>query len=231
MEEKLYNQEGKEVGKLELPEYVFNLPWNADLVHQVSVSMMANIRMPLAHAKTRGEVRGGGKKPWRQKGTGRARHGSSRSPIWVGGGVTHGPRNDKIYAKKINKKMKSKALYTVLSKKYKNGEIIFVDNINLPMGKTKEALSVIKGLGSIPGYELVAKKRSNALCITVPKEELVSGVKRAFSNIGKSQVITLDNLNALHALTYKYLVLSSAKNIKDFFNTGKEKNSKELSKS
>src|SRR3972149_5550000 len=146
MEEKLYNQEGKEVGKLELPEYVFNLPWNADLVHQVSVSMMANIRMPLAHAKTRGEVRGGGKKPWRQKGTGRARHGSSRSPIWVGGGVTHGPRNDKIFDKKVNKKMKAKALYTILSAKYKKGEVLFVDDLSLRAIKTKDARDTLASL-------------------------------------------------------------------------------------
>ena len=124
METKIYNQKGKEAGKITLPEEVFGLPWNADLVHQVVTSMLGNARTPVAHTKIRGEVRGGGKKPWKQKGTGRARHGSTRSPIWVGGGVTHGPRNDKIYARKINRKMKAKALYTILSKKAKDGEIL-----------------------------------------------------------------------------------------------------------
>ena len=95
MESKLYNQKAEEAGKIDLPESVFNLPWNSDLVHQVVVAMTANRRTPLAHTKTRGEVSGGGKKPWRQKGLGKARHGSIRSPIWVGGGVAHGPRKDK----------------------------------------------------------------------------------------------------------------------------------------
>jgi large subunit ribosomal protein L4 len=130
MDAKIYNQKGKESGKVTLPDAVFAMQWNADLVHQVAVGMMSNARDPIAHTKTRGEVRGGGKKPWQQKGLGRARHGSSRSPIWVGGGVAHGPRNDKNYTKKINKKMKTAALYSILSKKLKDNEIIFLDTLS-----------------------------------------------------------------------------------------------------
>src|SRR3989338_1505182 len=98
MESKLYNIKGEAIGTFDAPEKIFGLPWNADLVHQVVVSMQGNARAGVAHTKDRGEVRGGGKKPWQQKGTGRARHGSSRSPIWKSGGGTHGPRQDKNYA-------------------------------------------------------------------------------------------------------------------------------------
>ena len=99
----VYNKEGKELKQIELSEEIFGLKWNGDLVHQVIVSMLSNARETLAHTKTRAEVSGGGKKPWRQKGTGRARHGSNRSPIWVGGGITFGPRNEVNYKRKINK--------------------------------------------------------------------------------------------------------------------------------
>src|SRR5574343_932022 len=114
METQVYNQKGKSVGSLKLPEAVFGLKWNADLVHQVVTSMESTARTNVAHTKNRGDVRGGGKKPWQQKGTGRARHGSTRSPIWVGGGVTHGPRKDKNYERKVNRKMKAKALFTII---------------------------------------------------------------------------------------------------------------------
>ena len=119
LEAVVYSQEGKKSGSVTLPEAVFGEKWNADLVHQVVVAMQANARQPIAHTKDRSEVRGGGRKPWAQKGTGRARHGSSRSPIWRHGGVTHGPRNDRDFSQKINRKMKVKALYAVLSKKFR----------------------------------------------------------------------------------------------------------------
>src|SRR5207244_4311391 len=112
------------------------LSWNADLVHQVVTSMQANARTSVAHTKDRGEVRGGGKKPWQQKGTGRARHGSSRSPIWKGGGVAHGPRNEKVYTKRITQQMRQKALLVTLSRKMRDGEIIFVDALEMQAPKS-----------------------------------------------------------------------------------------------
>src|SRR3989344_5293646 len=117
MEAKIYDNQGKESGTLVLPEKVFGFPRNEELVRQVYLSEKANARKVLAHTKDRSEVSGGGKKPWQQKGTGRARHGSSRSPIWVGGVISHGPLAEKNYKRKISKKMRAQALFSVLSKK------------------------------------------------------------------------------------------------------------------
>jgi large subunit ribosomal protein L4 len=165
METKIYNIQGKEAGTVKLPENIFGLPWNADLVHQVVTAMRANARGPIAHTKDRGEVRGGGKKPWAQKGTGRARHGSSRSPIWKGGGVTHGPRNDKSYTQKINKQARQKALLVTLSRKFKDGEIIFIDSLEMNAPKTKDARAMLTAISKhIGGF----KKKHNAALIALP---------------------------------------------------------------
>src|SRR5437868_4100503 len=139
MKADVYNLNNEVVGTVELPENIFGARWNSVLVKQVLEAQLANRRIPWAHTKSRGEVRGGGKKPWRQKGTGRARHGSTRSPLWVGGGVTHGPRNDKNFERKVNAKMKAKALYTILSRKLKDGEVVFIDSLSLSQPKAKEA--------------------------------------------------------------------------------------------
>lgn len=125
----VYTTEGKEAKQLEVPENIFGAKWNADLVSQVLYSQASNRRAGTAHTKDRSEVRGGGKKPWAQKGTGQARHGSSRSPLWRHGGVTFGPRNDKDYKKTIPRGMKAAALFSLLSAKLKSGKIIFVDSI------------------------------------------------------------------------------------------------------
>ena len=106
MKSDVYTTKGTKASAIELDEIVFGAPYNKDLVYQVVVAMQSNARQGSAHTKNRGEVRGGGIKPWRQKGTGRARHGSRRSPLWVGGGVTFGPRNDKDYSKKTNRKQR-----------------------------------------------------------------------------------------------------------------------------
>jgi large subunit ribosomal protein L4 len=148
----VYNTLGKEVAKVTLPEAIWGLPWNADLVHQVVTGMQSNARTGLAHTKMRGEVAGSGKKPWRQKGTGQARHGSKRSPIWAGGGVSHGPRSDKNYDKKINRKMKTKALFTALSQKFRDGKVLFVDSLDLSAVKTKDAMSALVNLAKVEGF-------------------------------------------------------------------------------
>lgn len=209
MEATVYNQKGQESGKIKLPESVFGHSWNADLVHQVVVSMRTSMRHPIAHTKTRGEVRGGGKKPWQQKGTGRARHGSTRSPIWVGGGVAHGPRNDKNFDRKINRKAMSKALLTLLSKKYKDGQILFVDSLVFEKPKAKDAKTTLMSLSKVKGFEKFATKPRNVAVIAVAKKypELV----RSFQNFGNVSVEELRSINPLSILNHRYLVIENPK--------------------
>lgn len=207
MEQVIYNTKGKEVAKVKVPETVFGLAWNADLVHQVVTSMESDARHSIAHTKDRSEVRGGGKKPWRQKGTGRARHGSRRSPIWVGGGITFGPRNEKDYSRKVNKKMKTKALYTILSQKLRDGEVLFVDDIAFAEPKTKEAKEVLKNLSGVKGCETLATKRKNAAYIATDVRDLNS--KKSFDNFGNVKLDEVRNLNPIDLLTYKYLIIEN----------------------
>ena len=212
METAVYNQKGKEVSKVTLPENVFGLKWNGDLVAQVVHSMNLNKRTPVAHTKDRSDVRGGGIKPWRQKGTGRARHGSNRSPIWVGGGVTHGPRNDKNFDRKVNKKMKAKALYTVLSRKMKDGEIIFVDALNFDEPKTKDAKDVILSLSKADkAFETLATKRKNAAIIATDEKDKMA--EKSFANFGNVSIDEARNLNVLDLLNKKFLVIENPEKV------------------
>lgn len=206
MEAVIYNQKGTETGKVKLPDDVFGVAWNGDLVHEVVTSMMSNQRTPVAHTKTRGDVSGTGKKPWRQKGTGRARHGSRRSPIWVGGGVAHGPRNERDYSKKINKKVKTKALFVALSKKLNDNEIIFVDSLSIKEPKTKEAKSILSSLAKIKGYENL-NRRKNATFISLAEKDM--NVKKSFNNFGNLEVGEVKDLNILDLLNYKFLIITN----------------------
>lgn len=206
MEVKLYNQKGEEAGKVKLSEKVFGLDWNDDLIHQVVVSMQANKRTPIAHAKTRAEVSGGGAKPWRQKGTGRARHGSKRSPIWVGGGVTHGPLKEKNYNKKINKKMKKKAFFVALSQKTRDGEVLVLDGLSVSAPKTKEANEIVSNLSKLKGFEKLKTKKTNRAAVLVEKKQ--DDLKRAFYNLPGIILGESRNLNVLDVLTYKYLIFT-----------------------
>ncbi len=207
LEATIYDKAGKTVGTATLSEGAFGVQWNADLVHQVMLSMNSTARQPIAHTKTRGEVRGGGKKPWRQKGTGRARHGSTRSPLWVGGGVAHGPRNDKNYDRKINKSMKAKAFLTLLSKKWANGEVLFVDSIAFATPKTADAKNVLVNLSKAKGFEKLATKRNNSAFIATAKKEV--NVEKSFGNIGSVVVDEIRNVNLLDLLKYTYLVIEN----------------------
>lgn len=201
----VYNQSGKELSPMTLPQSVFGVTWNADLVHQVVVSMLANKRAGTAHTKDRSAVSGGGKKPWKQKGTGRSRHGSSRSPIWVGGGITFGPSNEKDYSKKINKKMRAKALFTVLSRKVTDGHLLLVDAMTLSAKKTKDAVSITEALSKVPGFEKMTSTKKTTALIAFPERNDM--LEKSFANLPGVTTILASDLNALHIMGYTYVVM------------------------
>ena len=204
---KTYNSEGKESGEMELPERIFGVKLVDDLVHQAVVAQMANSRKVLADTKDKGEVRGGGRKPWKQKGTGRARHGSSRSPIWKGGGVTFGPTTDRNFSKRINKKMKMKALFMVLSGKLRDKEIVVVDDLKLEKTSTK-AIKNVFGKLPVKGKVLLSLDKSS--------KNILNSVK----NISEVSVISSDSLNIIDLLKNKILVINK-KGIKKIEDTYK----------
>ena len=209
MNAKIYSHEGTEVGTIALPVDVFGVTWNADLVHEVVIGMQANARTSQAHTKGRGDVRGGGKKPWKQKGTGRARHGSSRSPMWVGGGVSHGPTSEKDYSVKINKKVRAKALATVLSKKQVDAEIIFIDSLALTEPKTAQGKQILAALAKGSGQTTLATKRKNAAVVVLPARNEVA--EKSFRNFGNIEVIQAKDVNPVDLLTYKFVVMVEPK--------------------
>jgi len=205
MKVNLYNQNAEIIGEAELPDDIFGLKINPDLVHQVLTAQMANSRQVIAHTKDRGEVRGGGRKPWRQKGTGRARHGSRRSPLWKGGGVTFGPTKERNFEKKINKKMKRKAIFMVLSSKANDKELMLLDDLKLNTPKTKEAFSVIDRLSEkLVGYKKDKKKRDSILLVMPERNE---AILQAVNNLPFVETIEARNLNVRDLLEKKYLVL------------------------
>lgn len=209
METTIYNIEGKASGKMELPAEIFGLTWNADLVHQVFTSMNQNARMNTASTKDRSEVSGTGRKPWKQKGTGQARHGSKRSPIWVKGGVAHGPNPDRNYAKKINKKMAAKALFTAISKKMKDGQVLFVESMAPKNMKTKEAAGILSALGGISGFDRL--KGSKKVVAHVAMDKRDEAVLKSYNNIPFVAVDDMRNLNLLDVMNRRYLIIVNPK--------------------
>ena len=212
MKASLYNQEGEEIKKVDLPSEIFDIELNSDLVHQVVVAQMSNSRKVIAHTKDRSEKRGGGRKPWRQKGTGRARHGSIRSPIWRGGGVTFGPTKDRNFSKKINKKMKQGALLMTLSSKINEDEFVLLDKIELTEGKTKLMNEMINNLGN-----KLKKNLNKSTLIVLSKTDLK--ISHAVRNIPKIKTIRADSLNVLDILNHQYLILlqDAIKTIKETY--------------
>jgi large subunit ribosomal protein L4 len=207
----IYNTEGKEIEKIELQDEIFSMKWNDDLMHQVVVAMQSNARQPIAHTKDRSEVRGGGKKPWKQKGTGRARHGSIRSPLWVGGGVAHGPRNEKDYSRKINKKVKAKALAMVISQKIRDNEVFLIDGVDLKEPKTKEAKNVLTSIAKIKGLESLNKKRKNAGLIVLSGKKPT--IEKSFANFSNLEIDDVKNVSILDLLRNKYFIVFGSKEV------------------
>jgi len=191
----VYNQKGEKTGQAELPKEIFDVKVVPDLLHQVVVSQMANRRQGTAHTKDRGDVHGGGKKPWRQKGTGRARHGSIRSPLWKGGGVTFGPTKDKVYEKKIPKMLRKKAVLMVLSAKAQNQFLILLNDLKFPAKKTKEVAQVLKNLPCKGQTALIASAAYDA------------DLLRAAQNIPQIAVCSIQDFNAMDLLSFKYLIM------------------------
>jgi large subunit ribosomal protein L4 len=201
----IYSAKGTKASTMTLPEKVFGLKWNGDLVHEVVTSMLANKRAGTAHTKDRSEVSGGGKKPWKQKGTGQARHGSNRSPIWVGGGITHGPRNEKDYSKKINKKARVKALFTILSKQYASGAVLLVDDLALSTIKTKDAQAVLTNLAKVESFAKLGGGKRTTTLVVVP--ELTDTITKSFANLAGAMVLPASELNPLILSTVRHLVI------------------------
>ena len=202
---KVYNQKGEESGSVDLNDAVFGQEINETLVHQAMVTQMSNERQVLSHTKTRSEVRGGGRKPWRQKGTGRARAGSRRSPIWIGGGVTFGPTKDANFKKKINKKMKQKALQMVVSDKVSNKTLIVIDKLEVEDFKTKTISTVLDSLEKKIKQD---KDKKRSVLIINDKKDVK--VKYSARNLVGTEIINLDNINILDLLKYRNLVITQA---------------------
>lgn len=191
----VYNQKGEKTGVALLPKEIFDVKLSPDLVHQAYVAQISSARRVIASTKTRAERRGGGRKPWRQKGTGRARAGSIRSPIWRKGGITFGPRKERVFKIKINKKARRKALFMVLSSKVKDKELIIVDKLKIAKAKTKEMVKLLDNL---------IKKKDKILVATAGKNETVVRVNK---NISYTKTIRADSLNVVDLLSYKYLLM------------------------
>lgn len=209
----LYNVKGERAGEIELPEAVFGVPSNDTLLHQVYVAIATNLRNPIAHTKDRGERSGSGKKPWKQKGTGRARIGSIRAPHWRKGGVVFGPSNERNFSKQTNRKMRQKALRIALSEKLRSEKLFVIDNLLFPEQKTKRFAEMLSALGAVSRKVLVGLAGSER------------ETDRMIRNIAKTTDVLSENMSAFDLLNHEYLVLSkeSVKLFSDRFAGGVKK--------
>ena len=190
----VYNMTNEKVGEIELSDNIFNVEMNAGLVHQAVVMQLASQRQGTHSTKTRAEVRGGGRKPWRQKGTGRARVGSRRSPLWRGGGIIFGPK-PRDYSFSMPRKQRRLALKCVLSDKVKSGDLIVLDELNFEAPKTKQFIKLLDDF----------KVEKKALFITL---EMIENVTRSANNIQGVKTIAALNLNVYDILNHDKLFIT-----------------------
>ena len=191
---KLYNMKASEVGSLELSDALFNVEYNESVIHQAVVARLANERQGTKSTLTRSEVRGGGAKPWRQKGTGRARQGSIRSPQWIKGGVVFAPKS-RDFSKKMNVKAKAVALLSALSQKIRDDEVIFVDKIQVAEAKTREMAKFLKAFNL----------EKSVLLVMDDSDEMVL---RASANIESISTIPADQINTYDVVKNAKIVMS-----------------------
>jgi len=191
---KVYNQSGKEVGEVKLPANIFGLNWNADLVHQVTYSMLSNARTIYAHTKGRGEVSGGGKKPWKQKGTGRARHGSVRAPVFVGGGIVFGPQ-PRDYTLQFPQSMKQAAAKSAFALKLKEGKIVVMDNAKMAKPATKTVAAAFAGIGATRSVMFVV-------------DDMHTDVVKSARNISFVTIVPAKNVTTYDVYTSHTVVLT-----------------------
>ncbi|HUW22895.1 MAG TPA: 50S ribosomal protein L4 [bacterium] len=190
----LLNSKGENVGKISLPEEIFGKKVNPGLVHEALVSQLATARQGTASAKTRAEVSGGGAKPWRQKGTGRARVGSNRSPLWRHGGITFGPK-PRSYKIAFPKKKRRSAVKQILSEKIRENRLRVIDSLMLEEGKTKKAKALLEKMDVLMGALVIAKGKD-------------ANLSRAFANLPKVKLITVQSINIRDLLNYEKIIIT-----------------------
>jgi large subunit ribosomal protein L4 len=198
----VYNSQGDKVKEIELSSRIFGVKVKPEVIHQVVVAQQASARQVLAHTKTKDEVSGGGKKPWKQKGTGRARHGSSRSPIWVGGGITFGPRNDRNFTKAVNQKQKQLAMAMCLSDKVNDKTLAVFDKLAVEAGKTKALAVWLKEIKS--KIETLKNSKKFLLILENNNKSVISSAL----NLKNVNTILADSLNCVDLLKYDTVLAS-----------------------
>jgi len=191
----VHTVEGEKIGEIKLNEDLFNAKINKYIVHQIVRRYLSEKRRGTASTKGRSEVRGGGKKPWRQKGTGRARAGTNRSPIWVGGGIVFGPVN-RDYGYSIPRKMRLVALKSVLTDKVKNSNLIVLDKLELQNGKTKDILNIFEKLNI----------GDNKILIIIDKDQ--ENLKKAVRNLKNAMVLTANKINTYDLVNYDKILIT-----------------------